>query len=64
MINYYYYEVESSIFLSFSLSYVPLEYIHKIKEVTTTLISVMTFQLEFIGKKLAQRDANENSIES
>jgi hypothetical protein len=62
MINYYYYKVESLFFLSFS--YVLLEYIHKIKEVTTTLISVMTFQLEFIGKKLAQRDANENSIES
>jgi hypothetical protein len=29
-----------------------LDYIHKIKEVSTALISIMTVQLEFIGEKL------------
>ena len=41
-----------------------LEYIDKIKEVTTALISVMTVLLNLGEKSWAQSDANENSFES
>jgi hypothetical protein len=36
-----------------------LEYIDKIKEVTTALISVMTVQLNLGEKNWAQRDVNQ-----